>query len=466
MESSYGHVFLSVFAVFLLSLWFWKRHANALGHFPGPIDWPIVGNVLQLDMDRARLTMFEWRKKYGPVYKIWLPFGEIVMVSDYDSIHQVLVSRGNVFGDRTKASFRVKYITHKDTVLFRDSDVVWKMLRKLSHGYLKQFGSGMSRLETILSQAAVYIVKEFESRQGAPSETLQTLKEAALSSISVLLLGQAPKPDDEIFVMLMKYEKDFVHYLGIDSFPLIILDIFPFLINVPCSKFAEVKDFVRYQDQCWEKIKEMQRYSTHESLTKVLLDNVGEGGLTERQAALTSLSLIFAGVLTTSVTLHMLLNTLAFEVGIQEKIRKEILKILSDAKSSVVTLEHRSQMPYLQATLLECLRHYTTATLGGISHIAKEDTELDGYGPMPKGTMVMINTWALHHDESFWDEPYKFHPDRFLEDSGDLLSADHPNRKHLLPFGAGPRVCLGETFAMARLFSSRPEFSHHSCSRS
>ncbi len=139
---------------------------------------------------------------------------------------------------------------------------------------------GMSRLETILSQAAVYIVNDpnsdnvFKSRQCVPSETLRTLKEAALSSISVLLLGQAPRPDEEIFQMLLTYEKDFVHYLGMESFPLLILDIFPFLINVPCSKFTEVKEFMRYQDQYWVKIKEMRRCSTHESLTKVLLDNV------------------------------------------------------------------------------------------------------------------------------------------------------------------------------------------------
>ncbi len=77
--------------------------------------------------------------------------------------------------------------------------------------------------------------------------------------------------------MLLKYEKDFPHYLGMDSFQLLILDTFPFLINVPFSKFEEVKEFVRYQDQCWEKIKEMQPYATHESLSKVLLDKVSEG---------------------------------------------------------------------------------------------------------------------------------------------------------------------------------------------
>ena len=64
----------------------------------------------------------------------------------------------------------------------------------------------------------------------------------------------------------------------------------------------------------------------------------------------------------------------------------------------------------------------------------------------------MINTWALHHDESFWTDPEVIRPERFLDEKGQLLLPDHPNQKHLLPFGAGPMVCLGEVFARTRLF--------------
>ncbi len=453
MELSNTFVLLSGVILLILTLWFWrKRYVNALSHFPGPVELPIVGNVFQIDWSRPRLTFFEWSKTYGTVYKVRLPFGPVIMASDYDSIHQVLISRGNDFSNRMRTCFRIKYISDYDAVIFKDSDVTWKTLRKLSHGYLKQFGSGMSRLEAILSEASHYMVREFKSKRGIPIDSLDTLKTTALSSISVLLLGQAPTQDDAIFHTLMKYEREFVHYLGLDSVPLLLLDTFPFLIHLPFSKFAEVKEFVRYQDHCWEQIKEMQSHSTHESLSKLLLKNVGEGGITERQAALTSLALIFAGVHTTSITLHMLLNTLAFKVEIQEKIRQEISDAIADGKSGDITLEHKARMPYLRATILECLRHYTTATLGALPHVANQDTELTGYGPVPKGTIVFINTWALHHDESFWDEPYKFCPGRFLDKNGDVVPADHPNRKHLLPFGAGPRVCLGETFAMARLF--------------
>ncbi len=64
----------------------------------------------------------------------------------------------------------------------------------------------------------------------------------------------------------------------------------------------------------------------------------------------------------------------------------------------------------------------------------------------------MINTWTLHHDESFWEDPSVIRPERFLDPDGELLPPDHPNRKHVLPFSAGPRVCLGEVFARTRIF--------------
>lgn len=58
----------------------------------------------------------------------------------------------------------------------------------------------------------------------------------------------------------------------------------------------------------------------------------------------------------------------------------------------------------------------------------------------------------MHHDEAFWGDPWKFRPNRFLDDQGALLPPSHPVNRHLMPFGAGPRVCAGETFALKRLF--------------
>ncbi len=137
---------------------------------------------------------------------------------------------------------------------------------------------------------------------------------------------------------------------------------------------------------------------------------------------------------------------------IQDKVYAEICSVLSEERVSKITVGHRSRMPYLRATILECLRALTVAPLGAIPHAPVSDTELPGYGSIPKGTTMIINSWTLHHDDDFWQDPDEIRPERFLDDDGHLVPPDHPNRKHLLPFGAGPRVCLGEVFAMTRLF--------------
>lgn len=66
---------------------------------------------------------------------------------------------------------------------------------------------------------------------------------------------------------------------------------------------------------------------------------------------------------------------------------------------------------------------------------------------IPKGTMVIINHWALHNDPDKWDQPHLFRPERFLDSDGKLA----PKPESWLPFSAGHRVCLGETVVKPEL---------------
>ena len=58
----------------------------------------------------------------------------------------------------------------------------------------------------------------------------------------------------------------------------------------------------------------------------------------------------------------------------------------------------------------------------------------------------------MHHKEAFWGDPYEFRPERFLDEDGSMLPPDHEKLRHVLGFGAGPRVCPGELIAKTRLF--------------
>lgn len=112
-------------------------------------------------------------------------------------------------------------------------------------------------------------------------------------------------------------------------------------------------------------------------------------------------------------------------------------------------MNDRDVMPFTSAVILELLRY--TSMVPAFPHASIEDTTILNTA-IPNGTPVIPLFSAVHHDEAFWGDPWVFRPDRFLTQDGNLVAADHPNRKHVLAFGAGPRVCVGEVFAMKRLF--------------
>ncbi|CAG5134288.1 unnamed protein product, partial [Candidula unifasciata] len=88
---------------------------------------------------------------------------------------------------------------------------------------------------------------------------------------------------------------------------------------------------------------------------------------------------------------------------------------------------HRSEMPYTEATILEGLRLISPVPLNAFRR-ASEDIDFEGM-VIPKNALILINSWHFLHDENKWEDPWTFNPKRFLDDQGNLLPIDHPRRK-------------------------------------
>jgi cytochrome P450 len=88
----------------------------------------------------------------------------------------------------------------------------------------------------------------------------------------------------------------------------------------------------------------------------------------------------------------------------------------------------------------EALRVYPVAWI--TRRVALEDVEIGGYH-IAAGTSVFLSPWLLHHDARWYDEPETFMPERWLKDKAEL-----PPREAYIPFGGGPRVCIGNGLAM------------------
>ncbi|ATC25890.1 cytochrome P450 [Caulobacter vibrioides] len=148
-------------------------------------------------------------------------------------------------------------------------------------------------------------------------------------------------------------------------------------------------------------------------------------------------SMLGAGFETTSRLLFWAAYLLAQAPDVQAKVRTEA-RITPAA--DIRTLDDLKAWPLMRSVLFETLRLYPSAPLVGRQALAQD--EIAGHA-VAAGCMITISPWLIHRHRKLWDAPTAFVPDRFIDQP-------HPwGIEAFLPFGAGPRVCIGASFALA-----------------
>lgn len=145
---------------------------------------------------------------------------------------------------------------------------------------------------------------------------------------------------------------------------------------------------------------------------------------------------LIAGHDTTATTLTYALWTLGHHRDMQNKVRAEVARV-GDRE---LTPEDVPGLQYTRQVLHEALRLCPPGA--AIGRTATHDIEVDGYR-IEAGTMLIVGVYALHRDQALWDRPLDFDPDRFSPEK-----SKGRDRWQYLPFGAGPRSCIGDHFAM------------------
>ena len=422
------------------------KKRNPLDQIPGPKPYPLIGNVHQLDMDKVFINMAEFAKQYGGIFKIHIFNKPVVIVNDQHFIHDVLVKQSVEFAGRPH-SYRLKLISgYNSEIAFTDFGPARNGRRKVLSTYIKQFGSGIEKLEEVTQTATDDLITRFAEQHGGPIDPADLLFHCVTDVVAILLTG------DTIGLALAKEIKEAMGQ-GVEAIGAgigIFLDWFPFLRFFGNKTYKQLQTFVAYQDTfmnaCLDNrprdgfISFMQSMSKQETIDS-FMDS-------RRSQMVIGFQFFVAGAYTTSSTLTSLMNVLCHHPDIQEKLQREIVEVIGNSRHP--TLKDQANMPYLRATVLEVGR-FASVVPFAIPHRSMRTCKLDTY-TIPENTEVWTNLWALHHDEKLWDEPFQFRPERFLDADGQLVTADHPNRRNVMPFGAGHRVCVGEVFSLSRLF--------------
>ncbi|CRK97114.1 CLUMA_CG010454, isoform A [Clunio marinus] len=144
---------------------------------------------------------------------------------------------------------------------------------------------------------------------------------------------------------------------------------------------------------------------------------------------------------TTAIVCHMALYHLAKDKRVQDKLREEIIENIDE--NAVLSYGKLIELPYLDQVLYEVLRLHPPLMF--TTKVCNEDTEIDaGKGHkfmMKKGSVAMISTHSIHLDPEYYADPHGFVPERFDDEHGGVKN--FRDRCVLIPFGDGPRICLG-----------------------
>lgn len=148
------------------------------------------------------------------------------------------------------------------------------------------------------------------------------------------------------------------------------------------------------------------------------------------------LELLSAGTDTSAGTIEWALALLLNHPEIMQKAQNEITNFAGHRFLEPSDIQH---LHYLRCIVKETMRLYPVAPLL-VPHESSTECKVGGYN-VPKGTMLLVNVWAIHHDPKIWTEPNKFKPERFQE------IVDERDGFNLMPFGYGMRSCPGRHMA-------------------
>jgi cytochrome P450 len=180
-------------------------------------------------------------------------------------------------------------------------------------------------------------------------------------------------------------------------------------------------------------------------LVDVLLKEQAENNITQRQVFDEVTTVFLAGHDTTAAAFAWLLYILASRPDVREQMEEEVDRVLN---GRVPTAEDINTLKYTRMVVMETLRLYPP--VWGFPRDAIEDDEIGGYH-VKGGSSMIVSPYVVHRHPEFWENPMSFNPERFR--SG-WEKTQH--RHAYIPFGHGPRQCIGMTLALQQMMLSLP----------
>ena len=435
-----------------------RRAAGAPAHavvrrrvdeLPGPTGLPIVGNALQIDLNRFHLALEQWAAEYGPVYRYRMGPNTVVVFSDPTLSEQVLRARPEAF--RRVGNVEPVFEEMGVAGVFSAEGTVWRPQRRLamealSHRNLKGFYPTLELVARRLRSRW-----ERKAKAGATLDIAEELKRFTVDVTTALALGHDVNTTEQ--------DEDVIQQkLGL-VFPAFNRRLFALIptwrwVRMPSDRkldraLAELREWLAVHIA--EARARLEADPTLAERPRSFLESMiaardGEGRpFPDAIIFGNAMTMLLAGEDTTAYSLAWAVHHLCDEPAVVTRLRAEVDDLLG-GDSVPHEIETANRLVFAGAIANEAMRLRPVAPLQLFE--ANRDFAV-GDVDVPKGTWVCTLTRPPAADERNFASATTFRPERWLEGHGAKHGRHEPSAH--TPFGSGPRICPGRTLALLEM---------------
>jgi cytochrome P450 len=389
----------------------------------------------------------KWFREYGDIYMIASPLGRATVVGAPELARQVLVDRYARYHQKSLA-YSVLRILMGNGLVTSEGEF-WRGQRKLVQPafHRRRLDALLAMMVTRVTDCAVQLAA---AAAGGRAVDLAPL----LSQLTLDIISRAMFSSD-----VQGAAADVSgHIATLNEYALRMLRR-PWLFLLP-RRFPTPFNYAQYQslsslNEIVHGIIQARRLQpeSYDDLLTMLLTACEEGtgrGMTNEQLRDEVMTIFVAGHETTANAMSWLLYLVSQHPEVEEQLLAEIDGQWPDGG---LTAENAGGFAYVRQVVEESLRCYPT--IWSIGRRCAEEDELGGYR-IPAGMNVVVPIFHFHWNDRFWTEPHKFDPTRFSPER-----RPPPEPMIYFPFGAGPRSCIGNHFALQELMIMTILFYRH-----
>ena len=393
---------------------------------PGPPQQWLFGNLREFGRDRLG-TLSRWAREYGDV--VWSRFGPraVMILNHPDLVEEVLVNQNRKF---------IKHYRLRDATrtlgqgLLISEGEFWRGQRKLAQpAFHRERIAGYGEMMVQLTERMLRGWADGQIRDAQDDMMRLTLEIVAKTLFDAEIGGDSADVSAAMDTLMQAFVVRTASLLSPPHW-------------IPTPMNIRVERAIRRLERILRAVIAERRKSGEDRgdlLSMLLRAQDEESGrrMTDTQLRDEVMTLFMAGHETTASTLAWAWFLLSQHPEAEMRLHEELARVLGGRPPSLGDLPH---LPYAESVINETLRVYPTAWMVGRENI--EALELGGY-PIPVGTTVFMPQWVIHRDPRWFDDPDEFRPDRW---EGGLMQRLH--RYAYFPFGGGPRICIGNNFAL------------------